>query len=188
MALTLDTTSPHIVWNRKKGDTVRETVTESPLSNRAISDYAERIGQFHNAYSPEGRADIDLLVRALGGTVDVSESVFAREALTVNGKGDFLVHLPPMTSNRRDRFTIAHELGHYFLHYLEPKVEGRKDFGRGERNRGETQANVFAAALLMPAEHFRAAHARVGNDWWTLADIFDVSPKAAEVRAQVLGL
>lgn len=163
-------------------------MTESPLSNRAISEYAERIGRFHNAYSTEGRADIKWLVRALGGTVDVSESVFAREALTVNAPGDFLVHLPPMTSDRRDRFTIAHELGHYFLHYLEPKVAGSKTFGRGERNRGETQANVFAAALLMPSEFFREAYARVGSDWWTLAETFGVSPKAAEVRAQVLGL
>lgn len=163
-------------------------MTESPLSNRAISEYAERIGRFHNAYSAEGRADIAWLVRALGGSVDVSDSVFAREALTVNAPGDFLVHLPPMTSDRRDRFTIAHELGHYFLHYLEPAVEGPKTFGRGERNRGETQANVFAAALLMPAEFFRQAHARVGDDWWTLAEVFGVSPKAAEVRAQVLGL
>lgn len=93
-----------------------------------------------------------------------------------------------MTSNRRDRFTIAHELGHYFLHYLEPEVDGPRTFGRGERNRAETQANIFAAALLMPTEFFRQAHKRFGNDWWTLAEIFGVSPKAAEVRAQVLGL
>lgn len=166
----------------------RSTVKESPLSTRAISEYAERIGRHHDAYSEEGRADLDRLLKALGGRVEVSESFFAQEALTIHEVGNFLVHLPPMTSDRRDRFTIAHELGHYFLHYREPNTNGPMTFRRGARNHAETQANVFAAALLMPAEFFGAAYARHGSDWWALGDIFGVSPKAAEVRAQVLGL
>ncbi|PPB47324.1 ImmA/IrrE family metallo-endopeptidase [Arthrobacter agilis] len=93
-----------------------------------------------------------------------------------------------MTSNRRDRFTIAHELGHYFLHYLQPGMTTPKSFWRGESNRGETQANVFAASLLMPEDFFKAAFSRCGRDWWALSQIFGVSPRAAEVRAQVLGL
>ncbi|MGP9838027.1 ImmA/IrrE family metallo-endopeptidase [Arthrobacter sp. 179] len=132
--------------------------------------------------------DIDLLLKELGGKVDISESFYAVEALTVNKQGDFVVHLPPMTSDRRDRFTIAHELGHYFLHYLEPGMTGPRPFKRGQQNRVETQANIFAASLLMPAREFRAAQERLGQDWNALAEVFGVSPKAAEVRAQVLGI
>lgn len=160
---------------------------ESPLSNRAISAYAERVGKHHEVYA-EGRADLGKLLNALGGKVDVSDSFFAQEALTVHEPGNFVVHLPPMTSDRRDRFTIAHELGHYFLHYLYPKKGEAMSFGRGARNRAETQANVFAASLLMPADLFCDAHHRLGSDWWALADAFGVSPRAAEVRAQVLGI
>jgi Zn-dependent peptidase ImmA (M78 family) len=51
----------------------------------------------------------------------------------------------------RQRFTIAHELGHYFLH---PNTQTFIDFrGNDEnviRNPKERQANQFAAALLMP--------------------------------------
>ena len=103
--------------------------------------------------------------------------------------GDVLtIFIPHHTSARRDRFTKAHELGHYFLHYLYPKVSGEARFGRGARDRAETEANVFASALLMPSEQFKRAYAEVGGDVWQLASRFDVSPRAAEVRAEVLGL
>lgn len=160
----------------------------SPLSNSAIAEYAERVARHHKVYGPSGKLDIDRLVKTLGGRVEVSRALFAPEALTVNSPSDFVVHLPPVTSNRRDRFTIAHELGHYFLHYLHEGKEGPAGFGRGQRNRAETQANVFASSLLMPEVEFRAAASRLGNDWWAVADVFGVSPAAAEVRAQVLGL
>ncbi|WP_426975989.1 ImmA/IrrE family metallo-endopeptidase [Pseudarthrobacter sp. O4] len=165
------------------------TTQESALSNSAISNYAEMVGHHHGIYSPSGRADLKHLLDKLGGTVDVSNSIFASEALTVYGpQAGFVVHLPPLTSERRDRFTIAHELGHYFLHYLEPGRTERVSFGRGERNRTETQANVFAASLLMPADYFRQAYRRLGSDWFALGDEFGVSAKAAEVRAQALRL
>ncbi|TFC92879.1 ImmA/IrrE family metallo-endopeptidase [Cryobacterium sp. TMT4-31] len=165
-----------------------DVLIESPLSNRAISEYAERVGTHHGIYSETGQADLKRLIGILGGHVDVSPSVYAGEALSVRTRGDFTVHLPPMTSDRRDRFTMAHELGHYFLHYLQPAFEGPRTFGRGTRNKAETQANFFAASLLMPADKFKASHAVHGSDWWAVANVFGVSPKAAEVRAQVLGI
>ena len=91
------------------------------------------------------------LVHRLGGRVMVGNG---RESLHVNSVGDFIIYLPQMTSSRRDRFTIAHELGHYFLHYLHAKREDPASFGRGDRNLVETQANVFASSLLMPAKQF----------------------------------
>ena len=163
------------------------TIEASPLSNRAIAEYAERVGEAHNAYSDEGRLALDSLVERLGGRIETSREFIAPEALTVYGKGQFTVHLPPLTSDRRDRFTVAHELGHYFLHYLHAGQAEPMTFGRGARNRAETQANVFASSLLMPAAQFRAAIQRYGADWWRIGDVFGVSPSAAEVRAQVLG-
>lgn len=54
-------------------------------------------------------------------------------------------------SNTRQRFTIAHELGHFFLHpqkdtFIEFR-DNKKNIARGIK---EVQANQFAAALLMP--------------------------------------
>ncbi|KHO18730.1 ImmA/IrrE family metallo-endopeptidase [Mycolicibacterium setense] len=155
------------------------------LTNRAISEYAERVGQGHNIYDADGCADIDMLLKRLGGEVQLATD---EESLYVRSRGNFTVFIPHFTSSRRDRFTIAHELGHYFLHYLYPKELESKKFGRGGRDRAETEANVFASALLMPTEQFTEAYRELESDQWLLASRFDVSPRAAAVRAEVLGL
>lgn len=55
-------------------------------------------------------------------------------------------------------FTIAHELGHYFLHHLddeEPEIICLdRDFQRieVERNAREVEANFFASCLLLPLD------------------------------------
>jgi len=165
-----------------------ETLQASPLSNQSIAQYAELIGSHHGIYSQVGKADLEKLLQLLGGRIQQSQEMFGPEALTVHEPGNFEVHLPPLTSDRRDRFTVAHELGHYFLHYLYPKMEGRMTFGRGTRNRAETQANFFAASLLMPEAQFRTACTTFGSDWWSVGEVFGVSPSAASVRAQVLGV
>ncbi|MDO5052103.1 MAG: ImmA/IrrE family metallo-endopeptidase [Pseudoclavibacter sp.] len=165
----------------------RET-KPAKLSSAAVAEYAERVGKHHGIYDDRGRADIEALLERLGGRVEASPSMVAHEALVVEERGRFRVVLPPATSARRDRFTIAHELGHYFLHYLLPKKSGPERFRRGARNRAETQANIFAASLLMPSGPFREAVERHDGDWHAVAAVFDVSPRAAEVRAEVLGI
>jgi Zn-dependent peptidase ImmA (M78 family) len=51
----------------------------------------------------------------------------------------------------RQRFTIAHELGHFFLHQDEKTfIEYRKTSGNEIKSRKEREANQFAASLLMP--------------------------------------
>lgn len=164
------------------------TLTPSPLSNAAIAEYAERVAEAHGEYLSGNRVDLERLVGRLGGRIQTSLDILNHEALTVHERGNFTVHLPPLTSDRRDRFTIAHELGHYFLHYLHPGESGPKGFARGSRNRAETQANIFASSLLMPRQQFVEAVDRYGQDWWRIGDEFGVSPSAASVRAQVLGL
>lgn len=50
--------------------------------------------------------------------------------------------------NPRDRFTLCHEVGHYFLHQIDSL-----EFARGMvpvQHQPEHQANVFAAELLAP--------------------------------------
>ncbi|WP_232676736.1 ImmA/IrrE family metallo-endopeptidase [Nocardioides sp. R-C-SC26] len=155
------------------------------MSYGAIRSYAERIGEHHQIYDGSGSADIEALVEDLGGTIEVAHE---DESLHVVDEGDFVIYVPPTTSSRRDRFTVAHELGHYFLHYLYLEKKGRATFGRGGRSRSETEANVFASSLLMPEDPFRDAHAELGADVNALARRFDVSPAAADVRCQVLGL
>jgi Zn-dependent peptidase ImmA (M78 family) len=159
--------------------------TPTKLSHSAIRDYAEKIGRHHGIYDVSGCADVDALVHKLGGRVVVRDTA---ESMHVFGKSDFEIFLPTFTSARRDQFTKAHELGHYFIHYRHAGLDGPAKFGRGGQNLAETQANVFASSLLMPEREYRTAFARYGDDWWALARHFNVSPAAAEVRARVLNL
>ena len=51
----------------------------------------------------------------------------------------------------RQRFTIAHELGHFFLHTDKDAFVDYRDNMKGiVRTAREKEANMFAAALLMP--------------------------------------
>jgi len=174
-----------------EGENVMVETKPSPLSYDAIAGYAEQVAVKNNLHA-KGAADLTSLVANLGGKIEASESFFGEESLRVHGRRNFTIVLPALTSSRRDRFTIAHELGHYFVHYLmdeEAAQEGHSEkiFTRGGRDRAETQANVFPASLLMPQEAFKAALARFGNDWDAIARHFEVSPRAAEVRAEVIG-
>lgn len=164
--------------------------TPSQLSHSAIRDYAEKVGEHHAIYSEEGRADLERLVENLQMTVKYSDSnpSSSIESSEVDDEKRMTIYLPTMTSSRRDRFTIAHEIAHFFLHYLHAGHQGRMSFGRGESNRAETQANVFASSLLMPESQFRSAHRELNGDPDLLAIRFGVSPVAARVRSSVLSL
>ncbi|HEV2290141.1 MAG TPA: ImmA/IrrE family metallo-endopeptidase [Candidatus Acidoferrales bacterium] len=72
------------------------------------------------------------------------------------------------------RFTVAHELGHYFLegHYKYIFSDGNSrhvsDSGYSSDDPIEREADAFAAALLMPPEPFKTACARVGPGFKTI--------------------
>src|SRR5690606_34680315 len=63
----------------------------------------------------------------------------------------------------RQRFTIAHEIGHYKLHrgavYLDgrTRVNLRDGLSSTATDREEIEANAFAAALLMPVHWVRTS-------------------------------
>ncbi len=105
----------------------------------------------------------------------------------------------------RQRFTIAHEIGHFVLrHHSESGDhvhvdEGWKTTARNERSaKGidphEIEANRFAAALLMPEDLLRTKvnefrHKSLSEgDVFALAQCFKVSEQAMTLRLRNLGL
>lgn len=98
----------------------------------------------------------------------------------------------------RKRFTIAHELGHYFLHLFADGefVDGEANLFRQPqdeqhslslRHRQEIQSNLFAAALLMPEESVRSEWKKL-RSVDALARKFNVSETAMGLRVGQLGL
>jgi Zn-dependent peptidase ImmA (M78 family) len=99
----------------------------------------------------------------------------------------------------RQRFTVAHELGHMLLHADQPLLvdnDGLSLIGYrrdGEKNDREREANVFAAALLMPKawvdEAVAGEEIAVDDDGRVtkLAERFGVSQQAMMYRLMNLG-
>ena len=88
----------------------------------------------------------------------------------------------------RQRFTIAHELGHWVCQCLggrmEPVYCRAEDVGVDPEAKAlEREANVFAAELLMPEEAVRAHYAA-----GMAASSFGVSPEALGWRLYSFGL
>ncbi|HEX8372479.1 MAG TPA: ImmA/IrrE family metallo-endopeptidase [Chthoniobacterales bacterium] len=131
--------------------------------------------------------NIEQLIERLGGRVTKSDWKSAAEtgSLTVRGPRDFSISLSPMSGDRRSRFTIAHELGHYILH----SDAGKKPLFIRRDGSGpvEWEANWFAAGFLMPQEFFQTKVAEgFGNA--ELAEHFGVSKEAVQIRRDSLSL
>jgi Zn-dependent peptidase ImmA (M78 family) len=100
----------------------------------------------------------------------------------------------------RQRFTVAHEIGHLMLHKGQPVFVDsflRVNWRAGKSGRDEVEANAFAAELLMPRRFIEreidAAVERYGTlrrDALTaeLANKFKVSPEAMSYRLSNLGV
>ena len=84
-------------------------------------------------------------------------------------------------SGRRQRFTLAHELGHFFLHNGSTKlrIDGL-DYSKDNHNE-ETEANYFAASLLMPKDILKQK-LDDGLSIGQLSEYFDVSEVAVQNR------
>ncbi|ENR4569027.1 ImmA/IrrE family metallo-endopeptidase [Acinetobacter baumannii] len=118
-----------------------------------------------------------------------------------NGKVKIIINSSENGSEQRKRFTIAHELGHFFLHLNDQQSSFIDDVKTMSRTQSywtpvEAQANDFAARLLMPLELIiREAEELVKtNDIEEedfvkqLAKIFQVSKQAMTYRLKNIGI
>lgn len=141
--------------------------------------------------------DVNGLARRLGIVVrtmhlDNNQSGFIRKEI----HGGFTIGLNRGDGEKRQRFTLAHELGHYFLHsdLLEPGGEHFDRLYTGHNDSGvlspsdESQANRFAAELLMPKAHVSRMWRANPTEHWRMAREFGVSSKAMAWRLVNLGL
>lgn len=104
----------------------------------------------------------------------------------------------------RKRFTIAHEIGHYFLHKGDPihidrgfRVNFRNQNSSLAVNVEEIEANAFAAALLMPEKKLKNIFQKKlkegidiesSEELKKLAQEFGVSQQSLIIRLMKLGL
>jgi Zn-dependent peptidase ImmA (M78 family) len=138
----------------------------------------------------------DIAQVRLSGSSDIFGAI-------VRENGNVMIAVNPYQHPNRQRFTIAHELAHFFLHYqdgLERIEHVDTDFRISWRNSvssqgvdwQEIEANRFAAALLMPEEMLRGDLDRFQildrDAVQHLASMYEVSRLAMHFRLVNLGL
>lgn len=165
----------------------------SGLSRQSITEIAKHIAT-QCGFAPG--QDLEPAVHALGGKinfVDLYGSDETSGSIRIRGFRNFEIALASHTGALRDRFTVAHEIGHYVLHFLIPtQVQGRQlsnvyatRFGNDD---AEREANWFAASFLMPPVEFAAQYKQHQGAIAEIAQHFGVSYRAAEFRAKGLKL
>ena len=145
---------------------------------------------------------VDQIAKKMGLEIqpyDLGENV---SGVLVIDKGKGTIGFNNKESKVRKRFTIAHELGHYVVHYANNgifidknfKIEFRdQESSTGELLK-EQEANAFAAAILMPEKFLiREIEARqldLSDDGSLneLAKTFNVSTTAMSFRLANLNL
>ncbi|MGU3399217.1 ImmA/IrrE family metallo-endopeptidase [Brucellaceae bacterium D45D] len=97
----------------------------------------------------------------------------------------FAIFVDSGESPQRQRFTAAHEIGHFLLHRHLIGDRHEDNYllrSTGISNRQEQQANQFAADLLMPRSLIEKAMQDGYTTVETLADLFQVSRIAMGIR------
>ena len=143
---------------------------------------------------------VDEVARHLGIQVDEADLGEECSGMLVREEDYAVIGVNVNHHEHRKRFTIAHEIAHYMLHGGEAYIDRplhidlrAADAGSGTQQE-ETEANQFAAALLMPADQVRAAVAEQpfdpaqDDELPNLAQRFKVSPQAMTTRLIHLGL
>lgn len=161
--------------------------------------------QMLSRYKSTFPVQVGKLAEELGLTVVSTTDLPHGMSGSISKEGDrYVVYVNAAQPLRRQRFTIAHEIGHYLKHksYLDQTDEilnpakkailNHKDGAAAEMNdleerRREYAADKFAGDLLMPEATFKDVWAKA-QCLKDVADFFGVSDMAANVRAALLGL
>lgn len=137
--------------------------------------------------------DIESVVKKIGGRIcDSTHLSFLTDGTVKKENDSFLITIPASQTSARRNFTIAHELGHLFLHMgyqINEELWEKSDnlmFNEYINPEKELEANEFAVAFLMPKEEYiRVAEENSeGNTVFIrkVAEYFNVPVEVASYR------
>jgi Zn-dependent peptidase ImmA (M78 family) len=172
------------------------------MSQRTARYEAEALARAAGVTKPP--VDVKLIAQRLGLTIVTLELGDDVSGLLVSKGDSTVIAVQDGDSENRQRFTIAHEIGHFYLrHQFTPGEHVHVDRGHAVTARNsrsssgvdpkEIEANQFAACLLMPSALLAAKIKALGvkqlrDDHVTdLANEFKVSEQAMTIRLSTLG-
>ena len=157
-----------------------------------------RASKLANKYSST-KISVDVKQVAKKLNIELRETSFKRNisGILYIEKGKGVIGYNKNESEVRQRFTIAHEIGHYLLHRLDREIFYEKEFKLYRNSKSSTgeeemerEANAFAAALLMPKDRLQKEIEKIHFDFVSdkdemlekLAKSFKVSNQAMMYR------
>lgn len=135
--------------------------------------------------------DVEGLAKALGISVNYEKLANDVSGVLLLENDIAKVAINDAHHRNRQRFTLAHEIGHVLLHAKGDRVFVDRRFFRNEWSstgelREEIEANAFAASLLMPLTFIKQYLETGGGitdiDVFRLATRFEVSEQAMTLR------
>lgn len=175
-----------------------KTVRLGDSRRRELSDLAESIADEHFP-----TAKIEPVTLAERKQIPVA---FGRYGEAFDGALEFreqrfriFVNLDRVESKKssRSRFTIAHELGHFFIDEHRNELQSGRAPGHGSRCEYENDVGVeqeadhFASCLLMPEKRFSSAARKAGRGWRgisSLSSSFGTSWTSTAIRFASLNI
>jgi Zn-dependent peptidase ImmA (M78 family) len=145
---------------------------------------------------------VEKIAEMEGAEIVRSKSQGNEAGFALRDNGRTLIGVNAGNNRLRQRFTIAHELGHLALHPGKPlivdpsvRINLRNEVSSLGTDFEEIQANLFAAELLMPrmlvirlVSELASTTSSHENAVTSLADLFEVSKEAMSYRLINLGI
>jgi predicted transcriptional regulator len=168
------------------------TVYEQPKPCGATAEEISAFaGKIVKALNLQPGSDLEPIVTRLRGTITYlpfTEEDSKEASITVEEGGQFTIQLLRILFPLQKRMSIAHELGHLFLHsrYGEVPLQAYHD-PEDKNGLAEIEAHEFACGFLMPAKSFCKAVKCFNNDSVRIAAYFMVPEPVARQRMINLG-
>ena len=157
-----------------------------------INDLAQQVIISYSISVPI--TNIDEIVHKIGGTIEekINFDDLCDGTIIKDGNNSFRIAISPFQNEQRRSFTIAHELGHLFLHmgfrtnlklWENQKKAIYRRFGSSAQ---EYQANEFAASLLMPKDvYWRILKQNAVDNRVDIATLLDAIDAIFEVTQRI---
>ncbi len=133
------------------------------------------------------------IAKGMGLAMTLSDQLDAAALLEISAQNKPRLTLNTRQNAVRQRYTVAHAMGHLALHHLRPGTQRdivlSDNFALDPDSRIDTEANHFALGLLMPEQVVTYCLNDLAlADLNALADMFEVAPQLVKQRLADLNL
>lgn len=164
-----------------------KTIPDEPVLWADVNEIVNTLDK--KGFIKNGAVQIEDIIKDRGLNIIYDESLDSSKSGYLKCiNGNWVIGVNKKHNRKRQRFTMAHEFGHYILHRSEDTMfEDEVLFRDDNVTSIEYAANNFAAELLMPKDLLQQFIKKGETSLEELANKFDVSILAAKNRILSLG-